>query len=96
MSRSGTRKTKDSAASPNQTHFQTQGQTTNNCSNQARSQQQRDTTPLNPTCTTRNSHPEALPIEDGPHDSHFADTKRFRLASIILFVCILSFVMQTV
>ncbi|KAF9339313.1 hypothetical protein BGZ91_006363 [Linnemannia elongata] len=95
MSRSGTRKTKDSAASPNQTHFQTQGQTTNNCSNQARSQQQRDTTPLNPTCTTRNSHPEALPIEDGPHDSHFADTKRFRLASIILFVCILSFVLQT-
>ncbi|KAG9066223.1 hypothetical protein KI688_001444 [Linnemannia hyalina] len=95
MSRSGTRKTKDPAASSSQTPSQTQRQTTNNNNdNQARSHQ-RDTTPLNPTSTARNSHPEVIPIEDGPNDSHFADAKRFRLASIILFVCIFSFVLQT-
>ncbi|KAF9152196.1 hypothetical protein BG015_005651 [Linnemannia schmuckeri] len=96
MSRSGTRKTRDSAASSNQTQTQAQaqgqtvGQTTNN---QPRSQ--RDTTPLNFNSTARNSHSEAIPIEDGPDDRHLANPKRFRLASIILVVCILSFVLQT-
>ncbi|KAG0378828.1 hypothetical protein BGX24_002679 [Mortierella sp. AD032] len=97
MSRSGTRKSRDSAASLSQTQSATAaGQTTSSNNSSSQSKSQRDTTPLVPQNTTaRNSHPEAIPIEDGPDDRHHADAKRFRMASIILFVCILSFVMQT-
>ncbi|KAG0290529.1 hypothetical protein BGZ96_005992 [Linnemannia gamsii] len=92
MSRSGTRKTRDSADSPSQsqTHSQTQAQT------QAQERASADQSDSNSSnSTARNSHPEAIPIEDGPDDRLLADAKRFRLASIILFVCILSFVLQT-
>ncbi|KAF9131888.1 hypothetical protein BGW39_001192 [Mortierella sp. 14UC] len=98
MSRSGTRKTRDSAASPHQTQAAaaTAGQAVISSNSNGQSRSQRDTTPLVPQNTTaRNSHPEAIPIEDDPDDRHHADAKRFRMASIILFVCILSFVMQT-
>ncbi|KAG0210892.1 hypothetical protein BGX33_004622 [Mortierella sp. NVP41] len=104
MSRSGTRKSRDLAASQNQQ--QITGQTQTNNSSQSRGQ--RDTTPLvPPSSSARNSYPtatsqhpqqrrqEATSIDDGPDDRHQAEAKKFRTASIILFVCILSFVLQT-
>jgi len=108
MSRSGAGKTREAAAAPNQQQQEAAGHTTT-ASSQPRSQ--RDTTPLvQPGSLARNSYPtattqrqnhqqsrvDATPVGDGPDDIHHADSKKFRNAAIILFICILSFVLQTV
>ncbi|KAG0040204.1 hypothetical protein BGZ82_004449 [Podila clonocystis] len=95
MSRTGgQRKAKDDRASEQNQHAQAQTQT----QTQAHTQQYRDSSPASSQASTRRSSIRtAEPAQEDEHDSdeRKEHDRRFKIASVILFICILSFVLQT-
>ncbi|KAG0357245.1 hypothetical protein BG005_003811 [Podila minutissima] len=98
MSRTGgQRKAKDDRASERNQQAQAEIQTQTHVQTQALSQQYRDSSPSSQASTRRSSIRTAEPSQDEEHDSdeRKEHNRRFKIASVILCICIFSFVLQT-